>query len=589
MRKFIAVIFGSVLFLASSVSNAAEFSKYSDLPCTSMETNESDDGVSLQVSRWCFPRGAWELGTRTRFDLGESLRTRRLKNGAPVCDLINGDFELPRIELTGDSDGDDYTTASRIRRVIEAAKQRGYVPDATVADKVTAHRALEYNRAYEVAMATISLCESQATSRTKKVSSKKHDKGAIFRAVRFNSTPQRTLTREVDRRGVAEFQFVVPRPDIVAESLEATVTDQSVDLDATLCNRGTANTGDFDLDLYQDRDKPPVVPQPGDQRVKIKGLAPNQCVKHTFVGKMTPGRHQAWILGDSTDKVVERNEENNAAGPADYVIVPPPTPKPDLIVRFVNVTRLNGGTVTYDVDLCNIGKSDSPAFSTNFYFHRTAAPASGEQGEQREHHAGLRAGQCDLLYLKRPTPPDGKYRAFAYVDYPDDVAEANERNNEASSDAYVVKHFPPPLPWPRVHALAAGGVNGEKGLAGARMGVEYYLPALWRYRIPLVTALEVQAVPQRDQARVLVTQDVGYRISDRFQVLAVVQLGHSMGYGAAVPKKVELKVAFNAGTALQVVLSRWFMVRLAGTYGPDGGPTFGLWLGMRGPLYRQSP
>jgi MYXO-CTERM domain-containing protein len=225
---------------------------------------------------------------------------------------------------------------------------------------------------------------------------------------------------------------VNPLPDLRVASFSAFVMGTTVNFSATICNNGTAVASGFWLDLYYDRSTAPACGTLGDDYLSISSLAAGDCVTKTFTRTATPtGTYTGWARVDSGCSVTESNETNNN-GSAKYTIGPQ---LPDLTVTVT--TSVNGGTVTFTANVCNLGGATTSTIYLDIYYNRVSAAGCGVYGDDFTTISGLAAGACVQKTFTRLNTPTGGYLGWAQVDSECTVTETDETNNSASS-AYSV-------------------------------------------------------------------------------------------------------------------------------------------------------
>jgi subtilase family serine protease len=219
--------------------------------------------------------------------------------------------------------------------------------------------------------------------------------------------------------------------DLVVQSLNVTVFEQTVTYTAVVCNVGGLAAGSFAVDFYHNFPTPPVVGQVGDDRRTLNGLGAGQCATRSVTQtNTTPGTYTAWVLADSVNAVAEVNESNNTGGPKGYTVVdaPPPPQGIDLQVASFNATTYLG-TVTYEVVVCNAGNQAAGHFVIDVYYDQGWPPNEGDPGQQEREVASLAAGACVNRTFVRTGTPDGTYVSWCQVDAMGEVNETNEGNN----------------------------------------------------------------------------------------------------------------------------------------------------------------
>jgi MYXO-CTERM domain-containing protein len=245
------------------------------------------------------------------------------------------------------------------------------------------------------------------------------------------------ITETNENNNNASSPYSVGLPDLVVQSLAASVSGTTVTFNVTICNNGGAAATNFDLDLYYDRATAPACPTYGDDFVTITTLAAGACVNRTFSRTSTPtGTYTAWARVDSGCDISESNETNNNAS-ASYTV----SPLPDLAISSFSAS-VSGGTVIYTITVCNNGGATAPTFDLDLYFDRATAPSGCPvYGDEFWTITNLAAGTCTTRTHTRTGTPAGSYMGWARADSGCDVTESNENNNNASA-AYTVSSQP---------------------------------------------------------------------------------------------------------------------------------------------------
>ncbi len=253
----------------------------------------------------------------------------------------------------------------------------------------------------------------------------------------------------------------------------APVGNGGVLADAMVCNRGASVTKTFSLGLYADRTTAPTCSETPDQSLSVSGLPSGQCALRTFIwsSAFSTGTHKAWALADAGCAVPEYNETNNAQSGV-YTMGPS---SPNLELSSLDTT-VSGSTVTYDVKVCNTGKtipSGSP-FVLGLAYDAKAAPACGATfDDEVTVSAGLAEGACITRSFTRKNVAAGSRTAWAVVDAGCTMDELDETDNAASS-LYMVGSVVKPELYLNVLRVVVNGADVNYVMkvcnAGAKSG-----------------------------------------------------------------------------------------------------------------------
>ncbi len=112
--------------------------------------------------------------------------------------------------------------------------------------------------------------------------------------------------------------------------------------------------------------------------------------------------------------------------------------QPDLTVsKFSAVVA--GSTVTYSIEVCNIGNAPSTSYFIDVYYNRPTAPGLQQFGDQFNQFPFLPAGSCQTTSFTQNNTPTGTYSSWAQVDADGNVNESNESNNVQGPVAVTVQ------------------------------------------------------------------------------------------------------------------------------------------------------
>jgi hypothetical protein len=192
-------------------------------------------------------------------------------------------------------------------------------------------------------------------------------------------------------------------PDIVIDDIDITIVDQTItQAVVTLRNGGPQDASGFLVNLFLDRDTPPVASSAGAAASQFfsgggSGLPAGQTGTITFgpFGQ-SPGEFNMYAFADPgliIPEVPSGGEDNNASEANPYTIESPPDARPDLRIDNDTFTVTNNGSpvdtsqsgqilqsgsITFEFDVVNQGLGPAPAASTASIFYNTVeVPTSG--------------------------------------------------------------------------------------------------------------------------------------------------------------------------------------------------------------------
>lgn len=267
-------------------------------------------------------------------------------------------------------------------------------------------------------------------------------------------------------------------PDLTC-TVEAEVIGQTVKITVTVENVGDeiAVNELYDLGIkavaagFWDPDGVPTGATLADLFVEFDELAPKgKLVVSATSGQLSVGSHTAYCLVNGSGQVSGEDSTENNLNSAQYEIGLPPPPEPDLIALALTGSPDDApqppcpdGQICYkfDVTVKNIGADVAPGFSVDIFAGLGEDPdfASLEQSSVFcEVPDGLDPEQEDTVSClgKAAFEEAGPNNVWAYVDFLEQVEEADEENN-AKEFTIVVVGPPDVLVFDLTAAQAAEG------------------------------------------------------------------------------------------------------------------------------------
>jgi subtilase family serine protease len=120
--------------------------------------------------------------------------------------------------------------------------------------------------------------------------------------------------------------------------------------------------------------------------------------------------------------------------------VAPPTLADLTVSKFT--AAVNGSTVTYTIEVCNLGGAASTQYFVDVYYNRPTAPGLQQFGEQFNQFPALGAKACRSNTFTRNNTAAGTYSSWAQVDADGQVSESNESNNVRGPLSVTVQGTP---------------------------------------------------------------------------------------------------------------------------------------------------
>jgi subtilase family serine protease len=198
-----------------------------------------------------------------------------------------------------------------------------------------------------------------------------------------------------------------------------------------VCNVGNGTSVPTQLALYLKRDAQPAIGDPGDVRLPIESLAPQQCktLTHTQDGLATD-RYKTWALVDSADAVVELREDNNHGGPTSVDVQGSASQLPDLRVNGLSGYIDLSNVVHYDVEICNAGLQTAYQVRLELYYNRATPPSAASTASRSRLIGAIKGSSCVRMAITGYSPYGSKsLSSWAYVDRRDEIQESVETNN----------------------------------------------------------------------------------------------------------------------------------------------------------------
>ncbi len=231
-----------------------------------------------------------------------------------------------------------------------------------------------------------------------------------------------------------------PKPDLVPSKLIASVKGTTVSYTFDVCNQGKAASDPYSLDLYYHGAAAPAPKQHGDQVQTAPPLAAGACASFQLQRvNAPPGTTQSWVQVDSQGVIAETDETNNVAGPTAATVQPPA--KPDLTIKTFNA-KLNGTSIDYEIEVCNVGGAAALLFRVDLYYTRLLAPGVLQIGDQSTFILSLAAGACQVVKRSYQNAPVAIYSSWAFCDTLGTVQEVSETNNAAGPKVVTVAAAP---------------------------------------------------------------------------------------------------------------------------------------------------
>ncbi|MBI5480963.1 MAG: hypothetical protein HY906_19040 [Deltaproteobacteria bacterium] len=253
-------------------------------------------------------------------------------------------------------------------------------------------------------------------------------------------------------------------PDLVfceddwGKAVRHTINTNSIRWKARVCNVGARVAGPFRVGFWWNQATAPVAGAREDQFVSVDGLAPiwtinswppcydngslwgflashylcvdrgqnPACCPEVTIdtGPLANGVYKQWAMVDSADFQPETLETNNLAGPYSIDLS-----LADLDVTGFSATVDSGGTVRYNVRVCNVGTKAATQFWVDVYPDRKLPPQPGYPGELITGVPSLAAGECLDMTFARPHAPEGVLQSWVLADADDFIKEPDELNN----------------------------------------------------------------------------------------------------------------------------------------------------------------
>jgi subtilase family serine protease len=279
-----------------------------------------------------------------------------------------------------------------------------------------------------------------------------------------------------------------PLPDLVIENItidpESPGRNQNVNVTITVRNQGNARSTNYIVDLYQDRQYPPVTMQRGDQFCWHDLLEEGETGTCTITTNFLQVKsYTMWAQVDPERDQPELDEYNNVYGPVPVEVIN----KPDLVILSVVTSPTEPETnqnVSVTVTVKNQGLASSGSFFVDIYKNASTPPAPWVYGDVWCNINGLAAGATTTCTQTVSYSAVGTYNMYAQVDSENSVAETNENNNVSGPGSITIKNKPdlviqsittnPPSPSPWWDVSVTVTVKNQ-GLADAvKFAVDFY-------------------------------------------------------------------------------------------------------------------
>ena len=230
--------------------------------------------------------------------------------------------------------------------------------------------------------------------------------------------------------------------DLVVSSLTLTPDVLSLGQQTTAAvivhNQGVFTAGPFAIGFWRHSASEPSLPYSRDyqwQRQGLEGRADTPPLTWDFT-PTRPGSFRAWAWADSYDAVEEEEDESNNQRSRDYLVT-----APDLVISSVDIVpdpSVLGQGLAATVVVKNQGGAYAGRFMTGFWEHSATEPTAPFSSDHAWEVLGLAPGaeSAPLSYGFTPTGP-GSFRARAWADKLNEIAEQDESNNTRSRDYTV--------------------------------------------------------------------------------------------------------------------------------------------------------
>ena len=224
-------------------------------------------------------------------------------------------------------------------------------------------------------------------------------------------------------------KVVVPgtgKPDLQVINVSTSQANGYVYYYMTVCNKGTATSGNTSLDLYYNLASKPTGATPGNITTTMQSLTQGACTTRTGYTTLPGGTYKSWVYVDRENIVLESAEANNTYGPVTVTVTG--TGKPDLQITNVSTSPYSSGYTMYYVTVCNKGNATAGYARIDLYYNRATKPTVTDVGERYTSTSTLTAGACTTrnIYAQLAT---GTYNSWLWVDRTNAVLESKEANN----------------------------------------------------------------------------------------------------------------------------------------------------------------
>ncbi len=226
--------------------------------------------------------------------------------------------------------------------------------------------------------------------------------------------------------------------DLTITGLTATPSSatagQNIDVAVTVKNAGAVSAVAFSVSIYKNLASVPTTVTAKDATKTVASLAPGASTTVSFsISYAAEGTYQLRALTDSTAKVFELNENNNAGGPV-TITVNPANPQPDLTITSLTADPTSvaiNGTVSVSVTVKNNGNADAGAFDVTIYPDLASVPdpSTPKGSGNTQTVGGLAAGASTTLTFSTSYASAGSKSLRALSDSNASVGESNEGNN----------------------------------------------------------------------------------------------------------------------------------------------------------------
>lgn len=232
--------------------------------------------------------------------------------------------------------------------------------------------------------------------------------------------------------GDAQSCFLNPQvADLVVSTFSATSPRTGeLSWQAQVCNLGNGPSVPTRLHFYRNRTSAPSAGQLGQESVAMPALQSQSCeTVLTAATGLPAGSYRSYAQIDPEQRVVEKNEQNNVAGPTVVQVGGSSSGDPDYVITELRgVPSSSVGYIDYAITLCNQGGLDPQTTTVELYTNRKSTPLAGTS-DRTLYASMLLPTQCTQLNAHVLVSSTDTLSSWARVDPQDLVKESNEQNN----------------------------------------------------------------------------------------------------------------------------------------------------------------